>query len=160
LVLAQAHATEKTLSPTAVKALLQASAATVKIETACHCRIDVGAALGALQSNSVVVVPNAGTFDKSATHQFAGFGGTPPYTYVSSKPAVATISTTGMLTAVADGETAVTITDSQGKTAASRSLFVGKPATPPGNPGKCPLNPPALCDIFCKINPQLPWCSK
>jgi thermitase len=159
LLLAQALASNKIVKPAEVKSLLQSTGATVAIETACHCRIDVGAALGKLQNNAVVVVPNAGSLALKATQQFEGFGGTPPYTFASSKPEVASISKEGVLTAVAKGETTVTVTDSSGSNATSKTLYVD--ATPPAPPpGSCPFNPPQICDLFCKINPKLPFCKK
>ncbi len=159
LVIAEAQARNKNMTPQEIKAILQGTGAKVAIDTACKCRIDVGAALAMVRDNTLVVLPNAATMGLTAKKQFTGFGGKAPFTFASSNPAVAAIGSDGTLTAATKGETTVTVTDSAGAKAASRTIYVGQ-AAPKDPGGSCPLNPPQLCDILCQIDPSLPWCKK
>jgi subtilisin family serine protease len=159
LIIAEAQTHSKNLTPQEIKGVLQSSGAAVKIDTACKCRIDVAAALTTVRDNALVVLPNAASMALKGTTKFTGLGGKAPFTFASSNPTVAAIAADGTLTAASKGETVVTVTDAAGAKAMSRSIYVGA-AAPKDPGGSCPLNPPQLCDILCKINPNLPWCSK
>lgn len=154
LIKSQAAVDGRDLSPLEIKAILQSTGAQVEIETACQCRIDVAAALTSVSERSLTVVPNALTLAPSETKTFSGTGGDEPYTFTSTNPQVATIDSNGTLTAVANGETTVTIKDASDATASSKTIFVGTSSG--GGGGQCPFGP--LCDILCQIDPSFPWC--
>ena len=153
LLISQAQAEDRVLAPLEYKSIIQATGSKVAIETACACRIDVAAAIKSVTENSLTVVPNAFTIGLEQTRNVTATGGEPPYTFVSSKPEVATISPEGVLTAEAEGDTVITVTDTTGETAKSKMVFVGLPEP---NEEECPFGP--LCGPMCQINPSLPWC--
>jgi hypothetical protein len=62
----------------------------------------------------IAVSPNSGTITTGDKLQFSVSGGTSPYTWSVSNPAVASISTTGLLTATAKGFTRVIAVDNSG----------------------------------------------
>lgn len=157
LMASQAKESGRHLSAPDYKAILQATGAKVAIETACGCRVDAEAALSNIEANTLTVVPNALTLDVNGTKNFTAIGGNGgPFTFTSSNPQIAKISENGTLTALGQGEVTLTVTDSAGNKAVSRSIYVGKQAPNPGE--QCPLNNEMLCQLMCVINPELPWC--
>lgn len=175
-LVALVKAQDPTLSPTQIRSLLQASAAKVSIQTACDCRIDAFQAVDMALSKKMFVSPNAKTIAKGEKVQFEGVYGKAPFKFASSNAQTATIDANGQLTAVAEGETQVTITDASGQTATSYKIYVGKPSSGggggddggggwPGNPGdpgdgSCPIGDQSLCDIICQIKPDMPFCKQ
>lgn len=169
-------AQDPNLKPEEIRSLLQATGAKVGIQTACDCRIDAFNAVDTVLSKKMFVSPNAGTLAKGEKMTFTGVYGQAPFKFASSNTSVATIADNGELTAVSEGETTVTVTDSAGQTATSYKIYVGKPQSAPpqdpgnpgwpgdpgnpGNPGDCPLGDEMLCQIICQIKPDLPFCTK
>jgi hypothetical protein len=62
----------------------------------------------------ITVSPNSALLSVGETQQFTVSGGTPPYTWSVTNPAVATISTSGLLTATSAGFTKVSVQDNTG----------------------------------------------
>lgn len=155
LLLSEARAREKKLAPEHVKALLQASGDKVAIETACDCRIDADRALTHLRSERLTIVPNAATVAIGAERSFSAIGGSGPYTFKSSDPAVATITAEGILKGLSAGQTTISVSDSKGELAKSHTIWISPTQ---GETGQCPLKNPILCDLLCQAAPQLPWC--
>ena len=62
----------------------------------------------------ITVSPNTALLSVGETQQFTVSGGTAPYTWSVTNPAVATISATGLLTATAAGFTKVSVQDNGG----------------------------------------------
>lgn len=170
-------AQDPTLTPGQMRSLIQSTGAKVGIQTACDCRIDAFEAVETVMSKKMFISPFAATVAKDAKLTFSAVYGTAPFTFASSNPAVASIDAQGVLTALTEGETTVTVTDSTGATSTSHKIYVGKPAgggnpgdpgNPgwpgdpgnPGNPGDCPLGDPMICEIICQIQPDLPFCNK
>lgn len=161
---------DPSLKPDQMRSLLQATGAKVGIQTACDCRVDALSAVETVLNKQMFVSPQAGTFDVGQKVSFTGVYGQAPFTFASSNTGVATIDNQGEFTAVSQGETTVTVTDANGKTATSYKLYVGKastspgnpgdPGQDPGNPGDCPLGDPQICEIVCQIQPDMPFCSK
>ncbi|MBC7372221.1 MAG: S8 family serine peptidase [Bdellovibrionaceae bacterium] len=163
-------AQDATLTGAQIRAILQTSGAKAQIQTACNCRVDALNAVDVIISKKLVVVPAAATIGTGEKIDFSVLHGKAPFKFVSSKPAVATVSETGALTAVANGATVISVTDAAGATAMSLDINVGaKPSAPnppggdpgnPGTPGECPIGSPELCQIICQIQPDLPFCNK
>lgn len=165
-------AQDPSLTGAQIRAILQSTGAKVSIETACNCRVDAYEAVETVMSKKLVVVPAAATIKPSETLNFSGLYGRAPYKFVSSNPSVASITDSGVMTAVANGSTTVTVTDADGKTATSLNIHVGaksgggnppqEPGNPgnPGEPGECPLGDPMICQIICQIQPDLPFCQQ
>ena len=65
---------------------------------------------------TITVSPNTALLSVGETQQFTVSGGTAPYTWGITNPAVASISTSGLLTATAAGFTQVSATDNNGIT--------------------------------------------
>ena len=153
---------DASLTGAQAKALLQATGAQVQIQTACNCRVDAFAAVDALMSKKMIVVPNAATYSIGETAQFTTMNGQAPFTFNSSNPSAATIDDKGVLTAVAVGETRITVSSADGQVASTLAINVGETSsgTNPGNPGECPIGDPALCQIMCGIMPTLPFCQQ
>ncbi len=169
-------AQDPSLSGAQIRAILQTTGAKVSIETACNCRVDAYEAVETVMSKKMVVVPAAATIKPSETLAFSALYGKAPFKFASSNASVATIADNGTLTAVANGSTTVTVTDSTGKTATTLNINVGaksgggNPNPPPddggglpdpgnpGEPGECPLGDPMICQIICQIQPELPFC--
>lgn len=150
---------EKDLRPMDVKAILQSTGKKVDIETACNCRVDASSAIDRLKAQALTVVPQAATLAPEETLQFSAWGGKGPYQYVSSDENIATISDKGLLTAKSEGEVKVSLQDGRGQLTESLSIYVKVPSNEGGGPeGECPLGDPALCQIMCGIQPDLPWC--
>lgn len=161
---------DPSLTPEQLRSVIQASATKVNIEVACNCRVDALGAVETVMNKKMVASPFAGTFAVGDKVKFTGVYGTAPFTFASSTPATATIDANGELTAVANGETVITVTDSKGQTAQTHRIIVGaasssNPGNPgqpdPGNPGdmECPLDP-QMCQVICQIMPDLPWCAR
>jgi subtilisin family serine protease len=85
-------------------------------------------ALGALGGGGlpvqVTVSPNTASLSVGDTLQFAASGGTAPYSWSSSNPAVASINGTGLLSANAPGSVLVTATDANGVAGSSSTISV------------------------------------
>jgi hypothetical protein len=64
----------------------------------------------------ITVSPNSALLSVGETQQFTVSGGTPPYTWSVTNPAVANISTSGLLTATSAGFTKVSVHDNGGIT--------------------------------------------
>lgn len=151
-----------------VRSLMQVTAAKVNIETACNCRIDAYEAMNTLLKNDMVVVPAAQTIKPNETLQFSAMNARAPLTFSSSNTQIADIDGNGLLTAKAEGETVISVTDASGKTASSLNIYVStKPSNGggggggdmPGAPGECPFQDPQMCDMLCQIMPDAPWCN-
>lgn len=155
-------AQDSSLTGAQVRSLLQTSGAKVGIETACACRVDAGAAMETLKSKKMFVSPAARTLKLNATQQFEGVYGKGPFTFASSNPAAATINESGLLTAVAVGETTVSVKDSTGATATSLAIHIsdgsGGGGGGGGGGGECPFGDPAICEMICQFQPDLPFC--
>jgi thermitase len=161
LLLSQSLADNHPITAPEMKALLQAHSQPVQIETACNCRISAEHTMKAVLESTLTVVPNAGTYATNDTAKFSAFGGHAPFQFTSSNPAVLSISEQGELKALADGSATIKVTDSDGHTAQSHEIYVGKTKSEPpggGGDGKCPFDDAQLCDIFCQIVPTAPWC--
>nr|WP_295904613.1 S8 family peptidase [uncultured Bdellovibrio sp.] len=167
-------AQDPSLTGAQVRAILQTTGAKVSIETACNCRVDAFEAVDAVIAKKMVLVPAAATIQPSSTLAFSVLHGKAPFKFASSNTSVASIDNNGTLTAAGNGTTTVTVTDADGKTASSLNINVGaksggnQPPNPgqppgqdpgnPGEPGDCPLGDPAICQIICQIQPDLPFC--
>lgn len=168
---------DSSLTGSQIRAILQTTGAKVSIQTACNCRVDAFNAVDAVLSKKMFVVPAAGTLSPQATLSLSILNGKAPYKYVSSNTSTATVSDAGVVTAVANGTTAITVTDADGKTASTLDINVGKsgggqqpPGGDPGNPGQppdqppgdgsCPIGDASLCQIICQIKPDLPFCKQ
>lgn len=164
-LVALVKAQDPNLTAEQIRALLQGTGTQIALSTACDCRVDAFNAIDTVKSQKMFVAPFAGTFAVGAKVQFEGVYGKAPFEFASSNAAAGTIDSAGVFTAVAQGETTVTVKDSTGATSTSHKIYVGKPAGNddpgnPGDPGECPLGDPALCEIICGIMPDLPWCAK
>lgn len=162
-------AQDSSLTPSQIRSLIQSTGAKVSIETACDCRIDAFAAVDSVISKKMFVSPFAGTLAKGSETKFEAVYGTAPFTFTSSNTSVATIDNNGVLKAIADGETTVTVKDANGSTATSYKIFVGAKSGggddggdggDGGGGGECPIGDPVICEIACQIQPDLPWCSR
>ncbi len=74
---------------------------------------------------ALTLTPQSGTLALGGTLQFNAAGGVTPYTYSVDNPVVATInSISGLLTALAAGNTAVTVTDNTGSSVSTGSINI------------------------------------
>lgn len=163
---------DKSLTGAQIRAILQTTGAKVSIETACNCRVDAYGAVDAVMSKAMTIVPSAATVKTSEVLPLQVLNGKAPFKFASSNTSVATVADNGTFTAVSNGSTVITVTDANGKTASTLNMNVGaksgggtpppSPGQPdpgqPGEPGECPLGDPALCQIICQIQPDLPFC--
>lgn len=147
--------TDESLDGLTIRSLLQSTGQAVAIETACNCRVDVGAAMAALNDRQLTIVPAAFTVAPQGTRAFKGFGGKAPYTFTVANAQIATITSSGTLTGVAEGQTTVTMTDANGVSRTSLPIYVAQKQQ---NNNLCPLQDPSQCAILCMIDPTLPWC--
>ncbi|MBS1972049.1 MAG: S8 family serine peptidase [Bdellovibrionales bacterium] len=152
-------AQDASLTGAQVRAILQTTGAKAQIQTACNCRVDALAAVDAVISKKMTLVPAAATIGSGEKINFQVWHGTAPFTFTSSNSSVASVNNNGELTGMSNGTTVVTVTDSTGKTAATLNINVGagssQPApqpTPPSNPGN-PGQPPAPPDPNPPSNP-------
>lgn len=161
------------LTPLQLRSLLQASGDKVGIAVACDCRVNAFTAVDTILAKKMFVSPNALTMAKGSTRAFEAVYGQAPFQFASSNTAVGTIDASGVMTAVAEGETTISITDAAGKTASSYKIYVGQPQSNPGNPGnpgdpgnpggdpgQCPIGDASMCEIICQIMPDAPFCTK
>lgn len=165
-------AQDPSLTGAQVRALLQSSGAKVSIETACNCRVDALAAVDTLLSKKLWMVPAAATLAKGDTLNLQVMNANGAVAYTSSNPAVISVSASGQVRAEADGVATISAKDSKGTSVSSLDYHVGKVAggNPPpddgggggggGGDGQCPVGDPALCQIICAIQPDLPFCQK
>lgn len=156
---------DPTLTGAELRSIMQVSGAKVSIETACDCRIDVGAAMQNVIAKTMTVVPAAATMKPTATLVFGAVFAQGALRFESSNPQVAAIAADGTLTANAVGETTVMVTDAQGTVARSLPIYVAAAVTTPdpeqpGKPGdgECPFPDEETCKTACEILPTLPWC--
>lgn len=141
-----------------VRALLQTTGAKVSIETACDCRVDAGAAMEAMKTERMYMVPSAASMTVQQTLQLQVKHATSAMTYSSSNPAAVTVTAEGLVTATAEGVAQITAKDANGNTITSLDFVVG--AAQGGGDGECPLGDPMICQLLCGIMPDLPFCSK
>jgi thermitase len=165
-------AQDSSLNAVQMRSLVQASGVQTAIQTACDCRVDAFQAVDTIKNKTMFVSPFGATIVKGETQAFEGVYGKAPFTFTSSNPSVATIDASGLLTAVSNGDTVVTVKDAAGATASSHKIYVGAtasaPAEPPGGGlpgapgggGECPIADPAMCDVMCGIMPDAPWCKQ
>lgn len=152
-------AQDPNLSPLEIRSLLQATGTKVQIQTACDCRVDAFEAIDAVKSQRMFVSPQAGSYAKGEKVTFTGVYGSAPFSFQSSEPQVATIDERGELTALANGDTTVTVKDSKGQTATSYKIYVGGKVSSGGSYSEeCPLGDQKSCDEVCKYQPDLQFC--
>lgn len=150
---------DRSLTPTQIKSLLQATGSKVSIETACDCRVDAFGAIDTVKSQKMFISPFAATVEVGKTLQFEAVYGQGAAEFTSSNPAVATVDAKGLLTAVANGDTQVTVKDAAGNTSTSYKIYVGTASNGGGGGGAaCPIGDEATCQAYCEIIPTLPWC--
>ena len=73
---------------------------------------------------AITVTPQTGSVEQQQTLQFSASGGTAPYTWSVSDPALASISTSGLLTGLAIGSVVVSATDANGGRGSSGTITV------------------------------------
>lgn len=140
-----------------IESLLQTTGAQVQIETACMCRVDAKSAIDHLGAGTLTVVPAAKTLAVGGSLDASAFGGSGEgYSFTSKDSAVIEATADGKLTAIALGETTISVEDSAGNTASSLILRVADAPTGGGG-GECPLDP-EMCQLLCMLDPTLPWC--
>lgn len=84
----------------------------------------------------IVITPQTATVAIGTTQQFTATGGTAPYTWSVSNPAVGSIdATTGLFTAVASGTTTVSATDAAGLVGTSGTITVTAVVVSPDTAG-------------------------
>ena len=76
------------------------------------------------------LTPNSGLLIIGQTLQFTASGGKTPYTWSSLNPSIASINTSGLLTAASSGVTTVTVRDANGITATTGQIFVSTSSGP------------------------------
>jgi thermitase len=140
-----------------VRALLQTTGVGVSIETACNCRVDAGAAMEALKTDRMFMVPTAAALKVQETVQLAVKNGVAPFTYVSTNPSAVTVSESGLVSAVAAGTARLSVKDARQVTINSMDFHVS--AASQGG-GECPLGDPMYCELLCGIMPELPFCQQ
>lgn len=156
-------AQDPSLTGAEIRSLMQSTGAKVQIETACNCRIDALASVDALLGKKAWMVPAATTLAVDATQQFKVKNAQGAVKFEVSDANIATITEAGLLTAKAQGTVTVKGTDAAGNVVSSLDINVGKVQSSPGEPGQpgeCPLGDPMMCQIFCGIMPELPWCTQ
>lgn len=142
------------------RALLQTTGVPVEVKTACDCRIDAGKAVEAALNKRLTPVPAAATLNVGDKLQFSAYGGKGPFTFTSSNAAIATMSESGELSAVAKGSVTVTVKDADEASSTSKMIWISETSAtpPPGGDGECPFEDPMICAITCMIMPNMPWC--
>ena len=169
-LVALVKAQDASLTGAQIRALIQTTGAPVNISTACNCRIDAFAAVDAVLSKKMFITPAAATMKVGEKITLDVVYANGSLTFESSQPSVATVDPKGVVTAVAQGKTNITVKDSGGAIAKTLDFNVGtasssnpppKPGQPPGQPtpGECPFEDPAMCQIICGIMPDAPFCS-
>jgi thermitase len=149
-------AQDPSLTGRQARAILQLTGAKVAIEVACKCRVDAAAAVKAVMEKPLYVAPMAATLKPQETQQLEVFNGSAPYAYKSSNEAALKVDDKGLVTAVADGEATIAVTDATDKSVTSLTFRVSSKT--PENPSDCPLGNPLLCLAACLLQPDLPWC--
>jgi hypothetical protein len=123
-------------------------AAAVLILTACGQQEPAGvpAALLAASSATVIVSPSSATLDVGGTQQFSaqllknGGQKKAAFTWSSSDPSVATVSSAGLVTAVAPGEATITASASTRESGTAQVTVRSSAPTPPQVVAHIPLN--------------------
>ena len=157
-------AQDMSLSGAEIKSILQSTGAKAQIDTNCNCRVDASKAIDSVIQRKMTVVPNALTVEPNSTQQFSALYSKGELSFSSSNTEVATISASGLLSAVSKGTTQITITDSAGNSAQSLEVRIanltdgGSGGGGGGGGGQCPLPDQASCDMICQISPNAPWC--
>ncbi|MDD9951194.1 MAG: S8 family serine peptidase [Zetaproteobacteria bacterium] len=154
-LIAQAKVQGVHLTPTEVKALLQASGKKVDIETACRCRMDAGAAMTRLAQTTPTVTPYNLTLQVGATETFSAFGMKGDLVFAVNDPDVASVDASGKVKGLKEGTFKVIVKDQDGVTTESDELFVARAAP---STGACPFDDPLLCQVMCQIEKGFPWC--
>ncbi|MCX7979054.1 MAG: S8 family serine peptidase [Bdellovibrionaceae bacterium] len=147
---------DPSLTGAEVRALLQTTGAKVNIETACNCRVDAFAAVDHLLSKKPWLVPAAATIDENASLTIKMKNGRAPIQFTSSNPSVISVDNNGVVRAVGKGTAQITAKDADGVTVTSLDIHVGKSSG--GGGGSCPIGDDMLCEIICRLKPDLPIC--
>ena len=158
---------DSSLTGAQIRALLQTTGVKVPIQTACQCRIDAFAAVDAVLSNKMIVVPAAATVDPKETVNLSVLHGKPPFKFVSSDSSIVKVSSEGSVTGIGQGKASITVTDASGRSTSTLDIHVGKEAAPQPTPDpdpndgssqSCPVGDASLCQILCQMQPTLPFC--
>ena len=152
------------------RAILQATGAQVSIQTACNCRVDALQAIDLIKNKRPVIVPVALTIPVGSQFNIHVFNGVGQYQYVSSDTSILEVTADGTAKGIKEGVARIQAKDAGGNVVTSLDYIIGKasssqPEDPnqpdpgqPGDPGECPIGDPQLCEIICKIKPELPFC--
>ena len=155
---------DESLTGMEVRSLIQSTGAKVGIETACNCRVDAAAAMTTLIDKAAFLTPAAASLKPNDSLDFKVRNSKGPYKFESTNAAVATINDSGVLTAIAKGDTTVKVSDSKGVSLESLPIHIVEEKPDGGDGGgglppmECPLGSPELCQLICQILPQMPWC--
>ena len=84
----------------------------------------VNGSFSTINFSTITVSPNTATLVAGDTQQFSASGGVLPYTWNTSDNSVATISSSGMLTALKSGIIQVTATDNVGSSGSSGNITI------------------------------------
>jgi thermitase len=149
------------LRPDEIRAVLQASGDSIEINNQCRCRVNSLAAATMVADRAPFLVPAAGTISSGQTPPtFRVRNGVAPFKFTSSNESVATVDSSGVMSVKGQGEVIISVTDANGKTASSKTFFVGASAPPPPPENDCPFQDPMICELACAIDPSFPWCKK
>jgi thermitase len=148
---------DMSLTGAQARSILQSTGKAVNIETASNRRVDARAALEAVLQKKLTVVPAAATFKANDEFDFSAWGGQGPYKFSSSNGSVASIDEAGHLKALAEGDVTIEVTDASGTKAQTISVKISN-SSGGGGGGSCPLPNELLCQIWCGIDPNMPWC--
>lgn len=107
-------AQEPTLSAEQAGALLQQAGDKAFVINACHCRVNAAASVGILLEKTLFIYPSSARLTKGARRRFGARFGHPPYRFEVADSEVAEISEEGVLRALREGTTTVTVTDRDG----------------------------------------------
>ncbi len=158
-------AQDNALTPVQIRALMQASADKVGIETACDCRINAFGAAQVLKNKKMFVAPFAETIGENESMKFAGVYGKAPLQFSVSDSKVASIDQDGNLKGLTKGKVTVSVKDAGGQTASSYDIIIGKvDRGGDGGGEECPFGDPTWCEIACGLFPvigidfPLPFC--
>ncbi len=153
--LAFLKAQDTSLTPEEIKALIQSTGDKIDgLKVACNCRINVLNAFTSLNQNTPYFVPSTTYVSPGKTQAFY-VKNMNVVEYTSSNTDAATIDSSGILTAIANGETILTAKNTSGKIVSSLTIRISDLSdVDEGNGGSCPFDP-QICSIICPINPGL-----
>jgi thermitase len=155
-------AQDMSLTGQQIRSLLQVTGTDAPIDTACNCRVNAKLAMDTLVNKKPWIFPAAITLEPGASTPVRVLNSEGALTFTSSNSSVASVDSSGLLTAQADGETVISVTDSAGNTIRSRAMRVAKAGSGGGGGGgdgeACPFDDPELCEMMCQVQPTLPWC--